>query len=291
MQIDRIATPERDILGEGPVWDTADGVLWWVDIVGKALRRYRPDTGAVHSWILPQAPGSLTPTESADVLLAVEAGFARFSPGTAILELIADAEPDLPHNRFNDGKCDRQGRFWAGSMDSREKGRTGSLYCLDADLSYRRVLDGLGIPNSLAWSPDSRTMYFAETLDRAIYAFDYDADTGTPSNRRVFAEVSGPGYPDGSTVDAEGCLWNAEFNGWRLVRYDPSGSIDRVVEVPVQSPTCCMFGGTGLDTLFVTTASRDVPPEGLATQPDAGGLVAIEGGVAGIPETRFAGRF
>lgn len=291
MRIDRIDTPESDILGEGPVWDSAVGVLWWVDIVGKALRRFRPDSGSVDSWVLPLAAGSLTPTESVDLLLAVETGFARFRPETAEMELLAEPELDRSDNRFNDGKCDRDGRFWAGSMNVDDQTRTGALYRFDPDLSCHSMFDAVGIPNSLAWSPDSRTMYYAETLDRVIYAFDYDPDSGTPSNRRVFAAIPEPGYPDGSTVDVDGCLWNAEFNGWRLVRYTPAGSVDMIVEMPVQSPTCCAFGASDMSTLFVTTASRDIPPEGDLRQPGAGSLFALDVGTAGIPETRFAGRF
>lgn len=283
------AKGERDILGEGPVWDAAREVLWWVDIVSRRLRRLSPVDSQVATWQLPQASGSLAPTHTNHLLLAVEDGFAFFDLDTESLELILEPEPDLPHNRLNDGKCDRQGRFWAGSMDSRERMATGSLYRIDTDLSCHRTLAGLRIPNSLAWSPDSKIMYFTETLDRVIYAFDYDPDTGTPSNRRVFAEVSPPGYPDGSTVDATGCLWNAEFNGWRLVRYTPAGIVDRVVPMPVQSPTCCAFGGRRLDTLYVTSASRDVTKEGFAEQPDAGRLFAVDVRVTGIPEEYFAG--
>ena len=255
------------------------------------MRRFDPADGRVDTWQLPQAAGSLTPTRDGNLLLAVESGFAGFDPATQSFEVLIEPELSLPHNRFNDGKCDRQGRFWAGSMDSQERKATGSLYRIDPDLSWRRTLAGLRIPNSLAWSPDSRTMYFTETLDRVIYAFDYDPETGVPSNRRVFAEVAPPGYPDGSTIDAEGCLWNAEFNGWRLTRYTPEGAVDRVIPLPVQSPTSCVFGGLRLDTLYVTSASRDVPADGFADQPDAGSLLAVDVGATGIPELPFAGRF
>ena len=287
----RVATPQPDVLGEGPIWDVAAEVLWWVDIVGSGLRRYRPATGEVDIWDLPERAGSVTPAASGGLLLAVRSGFVRFDPEMEECELIIDPEPDRPGNRFNEGKCDRQGRFWAGSMDAAEQARTGALYRLDPDGTSHRIFDGLGIPNTLAWSGDSKRMYFAETIDRTIYAFDYDPTTGTPSNRRVFATIPGPGYPDGSTIDADGCLWNAEWDGWRIVRYAPDGTVDRVVEMPVQRPTSCMFGGPDLSTLFVTSASRDLTPEQLARQPDAGGLFAIATETHGIPETTFGGRF
>lgn len=286
-----VDAPERDVLGEGPIWDVAAGVLWWVDIVGRGLRRYRPATGDVDTWDLPEPAGSIAPTDSGKLLLAASSGFIGFDPVTNEFTHIIDPEPDRPGNRFNEGKCDRQGRFWAGSMDSSEKERTGALYRLDPDGTPRRIFDGLGIPNTLAWTADSQTMYFAETLDRTIYVFDYDPGTGIPSNRRTFATAPGPGYPDGSTIDEDGYLWNAEWDGWRVVRYAPDGTVDRVVEMPVRRPTSCMFGGEDLSTLFVTSASRDLSPDQIAQQPDAGGLFAVETETRGIPEARFDGRF
>jgi len=287
----QIDTPRRDVLGEGPIWDAAGAVLWWVDIAGRGLRRYQPSTGDIGVWDLPEPAGSVAPTASGGLLLAVPSGFARFDPATNEFQHIIDPEPDRSGNRFNEGKCDRQGRFWAGSMDAAEKARTGALYRLDLDGTPHRIFDGLGIPNTLAWSADSKTMYFAETLDRTIYAFDFDPTTGTPSNRRVFVKISGPGYPDGSTIDEDGHLWNAEWDGWRIVRYTPDGTVDRVVEMPVQRPTSCMFGGPDLSTLFVTSASRGLTPDQLAQQPGAGGLFALATDTRGIPETRFGGRF
>lgn len=289
--VKQIDTSRRDVLGEGPIWDTATGVLWWVDIADSGLRRYRPSTGEVDLWDLPERAGSVAPRASGGLLLGVVSGFAKFDPATSAFERIVEPEPDRPGNRLNDGKCDRQGRFWAGSMDAAEKEWTGALYRLDLDGTAFRILDGLGIPNTLVWSADSKTMYFAETLDRTIYSFDFDPDTGVPSNRRVFAVIPRPGYPDGSTIDEDGHLWNAEWDGWRIVRYTPEGTVDRVVEMPVQRPTSRMFGGPDLGTLYVTSASRDLTAEQLAQQPGAGGLFAINTDERGIPETIFAGRF
>ncbi len=288
--IERIPTGTTDVLGEGPVWDRAAAVLWWIDIEGKGLRRLDPSVGHVETWDLPEPAGSLTPTVTGPLLMAVRSGFATFDPTTGATQMIARPEADRTGNRFNDGKTDRQGRFWAGSMDASAEERSGALYRFDLDGSVTRHLDGLGIPNSLAWSPDGTTMYFAESLDRTIYAFDYDPATGTPSGQRVFATIPGPGVPDGSTVDAAGYLWNAEYFGWRIVRYAPDGSIDRVIEMPTASPTCCAFGGDDLATLYITSSSADVP-SGSSEQPDAGGLFATNPGVSGLPETPFGGRF
>jgi sugar lactone lactonase YvrE len=174
-------------------------------------------------------------------------------------------------------------------MDDRLTSPTGALYRLDPDLSCRRMESGIGISNSLAWSPDDRIFYFADTLRRTIFAYDFDAETGAISNRRVFTDcIDQPGAPDGSTIDAEGYLWNAQWDGWRLVRYAPDGRIDRVVGLPVQKPTSCMFGGPDLATLYVTSAVWDLTGEALAKQPNAGGVFALDVGVRGLPESRFA---
>jgi sugar lactone lactonase YvrE len=166
----------------------------------------------------------------------------------------------------------------------------GALYRTDPGGRWQRMVDGITVPNSLAWSPDDRTMYFADTPHRVIWAYPFDAETGALGARRPFAEVpEGAGYPDGSTVDADGCLWNAHFDGWRLTRYAPDGRVDRVVPLPVQRPTSCAFGGPGLGVLYVTSARARLTEAELARGPLAGGLLALEPGPRGLPEPRFAG--
>jgi sugar lactone lactonase YvrE len=276
-------------LGEVPVWDVAEAALYWVDIEGRLLQRFHPATGDVRTWPLPERIGSFALRESGGFVVAFASGFA-FMAEDGRIDWIARPEADRPGNRFNDGKCDRQGRFWAGTMDDSLAARTGALYRLDPDLSVTTLETGIGISNSLAWSPDDRTFYFADTLDREIRAYDYDAASGSIANRRVFTAMAGrPGAPDGSTVDAEGYLWNAEWDGWAVVRYAPDGSVDRVVDLPVQKPTSCIFGGPDLSTLYVTTAIWDLSPADLERQPWAGSLLAVDAGVQGLPETRFAG--
>jgi sugar lactone lactonase YvrE len=174
-------------------------------------------------------------------------------------------------------------------MDDVGRGDVGALYRLDKDGSFNPIISPVTIPNSLAWSPDGGTMYFSDTTSGTILAYDFDTNAGLPSRPRVFAKVEGPGTPDGSTVDAEGFLWNAEYDGWKITRYAPDGRIDRVVALPLRRPTCCAFGGPDLTTLFVTTASQKLTPEERAGQPLAGALLALEVGVRGIAEPAYGG--
>jgi L-arabinonolactonase len=290
-KLDAICVVEcKNKLGEVPVWDVAERALYWVDIEGCLLQRYEPGSGATCSWRLPERVCALALRQKDGLVLALASGFAFFDPATGALKRLAAPEAHLPHNRMNDGKCDRRGRFWAGTMDDRLSSPTGALYRLDPDLTCRRMESGIGISNSLAWSPDDSVFYFADTLRRTIFAYDFDAESGAISNRRVFTDCSDqPGAPDGSTIDAEGYLWNAQWDGWRLVRYAPDGRIDRVFDLPVQKPTSCMFGGPDLTTLYVTSAIWDLTGEALAKQPNAGGVFALDVGVRGLPESRFAG--
>ncbi|RPI20206.1 MAG: SMP-30/gluconolactonase/LRE family protein [Actinobacteria bacterium] len=184
-----------DRLGEGPAWDPVAGVLWWVDIKGCRLHRLQPASDAVDTWELEETPGAVAPRAGGGLVMAVRSGLALFDPGTSHLQVVAAPEPERPGNRFNDGGCDPQGRFWAGSMDDAEKERTGALYRFDGDGTWERILDGLGIPNTIAWSPDGATFYFAETFDRVIHAYDFDPAAGTVDNRRLFAAIEPPGSP------------------------------------------------------------------------------------------------
>ncbi len=286
----RLVVDARNKLGEGPVWDAAGQALYWVDIEGRKLFRLDHAGGTVRDWNFPERIASFALRRAGGLVCAFASGLAFFDPDSGAIEWIARPEAMIARNRFNDGKCDRAGRFWAGGMDDRMKEHTASLYRLDPDGRVHRMDGAIGISNSLAWSPDDRVFYFADSLDGAIYAYDFDAATGALAGKRIFAAAGGqPGVPDGSTIDAEGFLWNARWDGWRLARYAPDGRIDRVVELPVQKPTSCMFGGPDLATLYVTSAIWDLSGEALARQPWAGGLLAVDVGVRGLPEPRFAG--
>jgi L-arabinonolactonase len=286
----RLAVDARNKLGEVPVWDVAEQALYWIDIEGKKLFRLDHASGAVRDWTFAERIGSFALRRQDGLVCAFESGFAFFDPASGAVQWIARPEAMIRRNRFNDGKCDRAGRFWAGTMDDRLTEHTGSLYRLDPDGNAHRMDGGIGISNSLAWSPDDKVFYFADTMDGTIYAYDFDAATGEIANKRVFATTdTQPGSPDGSTIDADGYLWNAQWNGWRLVRYAPDGRVDRIVDLPVQKPTSCMFGGPDLRTLYVTSATWDLAGAALAAQPWAGGVLALDVGVAGLPEPRFAG--
>lgn len=278
----------RDRLGECPLWDEREQALWWVDGRAPCLRRLDPGSGEVRTFPLPRTVGSIALRERGGLLVALQDGLHYFDPASGVLTPAVDPEHDLPENRFNDGRCDRAGRFWAGTMCDVRRAPTGALYCFEPDLRWRRLRDGITIPNSLAWSPEGRTMYFADTHAMVIWTWDYDPATGTASGERVFAEAA-PGRPDGACVDSEGGLWSAQYGAGRLLRYTPAGAIDRVVDLPFANPTCCCFGGAGFDTLFITSATQRLGLEDLERQPLAGSVVAIRPGVTGLPESRFGG--
>jgi len=283
-----VAARGADRLGECPLWDERESMLWWVDSRWPALKRFDPATGAVMMQVLPEVVGSIAFRDQGGLLAATKSGLHVLDGSGGALEPRANPEAHLPENRFNDGRCDRAGRFWAGTMCDARRDPTGSLYRFDADFACVKLRNAIIIPNGLAFSPDNRTMYFADTHRHTVWAWDYDLASGAATNERVFADT-GEGRPDGSCVDADGGLWNAQYGGGRLVRYAPTGKVDRVVEVPVANPTCCAFGGDDLGTLYVTTATQRLSPDDLAQQPLAGSLLALRPGVKGLPEGRFAG--
>jgi sugar lactone lactonase YvrE len=240
---------------------------------------------------MPEMVGSLAIRSRGGLLVALQSRLALFSLDTMEIVSVASPEGHLPHKRFNDGKCDRRGRFWVGTMNNLVRGEpSGALYRLSPEHHCDKVDEGFGIPNSIAWSPDDKTMYFADTFARMIFTYSFHIEDGAIGERRVFAHnEEGSGAPDGSTVDADGFLWNAVYGGWRLHRYAPDGRIDRAIELPVSQPTSCAFGGPNLDILYVTTATQRLSPEELSRQPLAGGLLAIDAGVKGLPEPYFGG--
>jgi sugar lactone lactonase YvrE len=283
-----VAARGADRLGECPLWDEREKMLWWVDSRWPAVKRLDPSDGAVMMQVLPEVVGSIAFRENGGLIAAMKSGIHSLDAAGGALEALANPEAQMPENRFNDGRCDRQGRFWAGTMCDVRRDPTGSLYRFDADMRCTKLRNAIIIPNGLAFSPDGRTMYFADTNRHTIWAYDYDPANGAATRERVFVDT-GSGRPDGSCVDAEGCLWNAEYGAWRLVRYTPAGKVDRAIDVPVANPTCCCFGGEDLGTLYVTTATQRLTPEDMQKQPLAGSLLALRPGVKGLAEGRFAG--
>ena len=211
-----------DIVGEGPVWCPVEQALYWVDILAPAVRRWDATTGKTTSWTMPEPVGSLA-LGDAGILVALKTALSLFDPKTGAFKPIAPPHSDDPDMRCNDGKCDRQGRFWVGTMAMAKRAPTGRLYRMDARNGWQAVLDGIDIPNSLCWSPDGRTMYFADSVLHTLWAFPYDPATGAIGERRVFLRTDPSEVPDGGTVDADGFVWSARFGGSRVVRHSPDG--------------------------------------------------------------------
>lgn len=279
-----------NLLGEGPVWDASASTLWWIDIQNPTFWCLETRTGRVRSWPLPKVPGSFALRRGGGFFFAFRGGFATLAEPGAEPTMLGTPGLTLGDERFNDGKADRAGRFWTGTLDRKLSRPIGQLYRVEPGLRVTAVDQGVTIANGIGWSPDDTTMYFTDTPSRRIYRYDFDAAAGRVSNRRVFVEAEpGHGGPDGMTVDAQGYVWSAQFDRWCVNRYAPDGRLDRSIRVPVQRPTSCMFGGPDLATLYVTSARFDLTAADLAAQPQAGGVFALEPGVRGLPEPRFAG--
>ena len=281
-----ILLPSRDSLGEGPVWSVEGQCLYWVDIVGAQVRRADLDGQGLQVWPTPGKVGSAVPARNGTMILALRDGLGRLDLKSGQVDMVLTLEKDKPGQRFNDGKCDPQGRFWFGSMHDLESEPVGALYRYDPSGSCRQMLTGITTSNGLGWSPDGGTFYYTDSIARQIYGFDFH-DDGSISDRRVFAQDPGHYVPDGLTVDAEGFVWSAKWDGGRIVRYAPDGRVDRVVTMPVRRPTSCTFAGSDLRTLVVTSAAwglSTLSPEGVD-----GAVFLLDVGVAGLPSTDFAG--
>lgn len=289
--------PAAAQLGECPVWSASEGRLYWVDIDGQAIHRFDPATGLDEAHPAPGRPASLALTAGPGrLLVAIERRLAFLDWGSGTWLDWQALEPDDVGNRLNDGRCDPAGRFWVGSMhdpaaaDAAARLATGMLHRVERDGTAITVRSEIGVANGLAFAPDGRTMYFADTRRDLVWAYDYDVSDGEASNERVFLDFGSlPGRPDGACMDEDGCYWVACVYGAAVLRVTPAGVVDRQIAVPVEKPTMPAFGGDDLSTLYITTigggGSHAVDP----TQVDAGGLFAIETGVRGLPEPRFAG--
>jgi sugar lactone lactonase YvrE len=297
MQIE-VAVDARNGVGEGPFWDERGQRLWWVDIPARRVFAWAPGEAEPRAWSTPGFPSAVVLREAGGALIASDQGLHFFNPGTGELSLFCHPDGDRPDNRANEAKCDPSGRFWLGTMqnnlhpDGSDKpmtADTGALYCVHPDGRWTREVDGVGLSNTLAWTPDRKTLLFADTRTNVISAFDYDAATGRLGARRVFSDEKLPGYCDGSTIDAEGYLWNCRFAGSCIIRFAPDGRVDRTIELPVSNPTSCCFGGPDLTTLYVTSSRFARTAEQLAANPKEGAVLAIETGIRGTYSTRFAG--
>lgn len=278
------------LLGEGPVWLADQAKLMWVDILAPAIHLTDPATRANERFEVEELTSAIVPCASGGFLTATQTGIYRQQLSPMHRELLGDPETDKPGNRFNDGKCDPAGRFWAGTFAIDATPGGGSLYCVETNGQIRRVASGFHICNGLGWSPDHRIFYFTDSGRRTIYAYDFDLESGRLDNRRDLVVGSdAEARPDGLAVDAEGFIWSAQWDGWSVIRYAPDGSVDRVIDLPVPRPTSCAFGGVDNKTLFVTSGRVRLSALQLEEAPLSGGLFAIDVDVAGMPVAAFGG--
>jgi sugar lactone lactonase YvrE/DNA-binding IclR family transcriptional regulator len=284
------AVPTTAFLGEGPVWLPEANRLLMVDILAPAAIVADPESGAFISHPMPELISAIVPRRRGGFVAAMQSGFKTIDLDGGGISAIAAPEADRPGNRFNDGKCDRRGRLWAGTLAIDTTPGHGALYRLDPDGRCTKMDSGFHVSNGLGWSADDRTFYFTDSGPKRIYAYDYDIETGAIANRRVFVQLpDGVGTPDGLAVDAEGFVWSAHWDGWCVTRYDPDGKVDRVINLPVPRPTSCAFGGPDLSTLYITSARIRLSAQQLAEAPLSGSVFALKSGFRGLAESPFAG--
>lgn len=277
-------------VGECPVWSPDEQAIYFTDIAGATMNRFHPGSGDHTQWEMPEKLCCFAFREQGGFVAAMSSGFAFLDLDTGSVEYINKIEADQPDNRLNDGRCDRQGRFWAGTMHEPRTRFDGVLYRLGTDLTSTAMAGDVMVSNGLAFSPDSKIMYWSDSRNSKIFAFDFDADTGDISNRRLFFETTlEQGRPDGATIDAEGYYWSACFMGGRVLRIAPDGSLDREILMPVKNITMVCFGGDDLDTLYITTGNEGLSEAELKDTPLAGALFVTHPGVAGLLDPKFKG--
>ena len=287
-----------DHLGEGIIWDEMEQCLFWLNVpMPSKLHRWYPKSGEYKSWLMPEMITSISIKEKGGLLIASHNGLNDFNFKNEDLIQIVELEKTKPENRCNDGASDRNGRFWFGTMQNNISNEatnidlensSGALYRYDPDKSLHTMEINIGCPNTFAWNPNNSVMYFTDTLTGWISSFAYDHSSGTISNRKNFC-YSKRGFPDGSTVDSDGGIWNCRWGGGCVIRFTPEGKVDQIVEVPVPNVTSCTFGGKNLDTLYITTARWEMTEKEISKNPYAGCLFASKPGVNGIADSRFAG--
>ena len=284
-----IAVQSCDLLGEGPVWCVDEQVLYWVDIQKKILQRWNPKSNVRDYWEMPSEIGSFALRKTGGCIVALRTGFAFFDIDNRSIHPLIDPESEKKYTRFNDGKCDRYGRFWAGTMDEETSNKRAGLYRFDADQTCHNIIERVGVSNGLGWSPDNKTFYYTDSADHAIFAYDFNISTGAIAGKRIFTRTPDRFVPDGLTVDSQGYIWSANWDGWRITRYNPDWEIDDEILLPVQRPTSCMFGGPELNQLYITSATIGLDETELQGQPLAGSVFVIETEVPGLPEPKFIG--
>jgi sugar lactone lactonase YvrE len=278
------------IVGEGSLWDAQSKVLYWVDILSHELYIYDPVSGENRTVLTCQSIGTVVPRARGGVAVALHNGFATIDLTTDKITPLVDPERTVPANRFNDGKCDPAGRFWAGTMEFNGEANRGALYCLETDHSVKKKVEPVTISNGIVWTADHKTMYYVDTGLNSVRAYDYDIDSGDIANERVVIENEGDGHFDGMSIDVEGMLWIALFGGAGVKRYDPNlGALLRDIGLPMSQVTSCAFGGENLDELYITSAAINLDEAAMAEQPLAGSLVKIDPGVQGVEAYAYGG--
>lgn len=268
-----VALDAQATLAEGPIWDLDASCLLWLDIPESQVHRFDPVSGADTAFDAGEQVGAVAARKAGGLVLATATGIVTCAEDGSGRRLLHRVDTDPPGGRFNDGKADAWGRFWAGTMLRGTRG-AAAFYRLDPDGSLHTMFTGVSVSNGLGWSPDGKSMYYADSPTGQVDVFDHDPDTGALTNRRTLITAE-RGHPDGLTVDADGFLWVAMWNGWAVQRFAPDGRLDRTVELPVQRVTSCTFGGSDLSTLYVTTARHGLSDRQLAEQPLAGGIFAL----------------
>lgn len=278
-------------LGEGPTWVESENAIYWVDIKQNNLHRLNIKNSEKKSWYFDVAVTSIAARPNGGLVCTIADGYAFVALETGTLEPIVLNEKHIAINRYNDGKLDAKGRFWAGTMDDKGLQPSGSLYCLNSDLSINKMDDGYVISNGPAFSADNKTMYHTDTFKKTVYVFDFDLEAGTICNKRKFVEFTSEeeGKPDGMTVDSENCIWICHFGGHRITRYSQHGKVIKVYPLPVPNITSCTFAGPDLDTLYITTARIILSDEQLKKYPLSGSLFSFKPGVKGLATPLFAG--
>ncbi len=289
-----VASNVKAELGEGPSWDADKEILYWVDIKGGLVYAHKLGNPSDKIVGRGKSISSAVPRSNGGLALTLEHGFFSLDTTSGKMEPISEPiEANVDGSRFNDGKCDPAGRYWAGTMDEKEGSPLGSLYYLAKGKGVKKVLSQITVSNGLGWSPDSKTMYYIDSPTRRVSSFDYSLQTGDISNRRIavnFDETKQPGVPDGMAVDAEGMIWVAHWGGARMTRWNPStGKLLETITLPADQVTSCCFGGKNLDELYITTARADLSEKVLATQPLAGSLFVTKVGVKGLPTYKYEG--
>lgn len=271
-------------LGEGAIWNQKTGELMWINIKGKILNFYNPRTGNNKEMFTGQMIGTVVPSESGSVLVALQNGIYQFNPKTGSKKLLADPEEHLPNNRFNDGKCDPAGRFWAGTMSTVGEKNAGTLYCYEGDSTIHKMIENVSISNGIMWSADKTKMYYIDTPTRKVMGYDYNDKTGDISNAKVAVEIPAEmGHPDGMTIDVEGNIWVALWGGFAVGCWNPkTGKLIKTINVPAKNVTSCAFGDDDLGTLYITTAREGNNDEELAKYPHSGGVFKTRPGVKGV---------